>query len=85
MDAAGRSGSRVDGLILAGLVIPAALPVLGGLLPQRRGISKRSHLRAVGSDIALATAQVALGLAFLAHQAALMADAIGRTAGSPAS
>jgi cyclic beta-1,2-glucan synthetase len=66
-------------LILAALVIPALLPVLAGLLPRRRGISKRSHLRAVGSDIALAAAQVALDLAFLAHQAVLMTDAIART------
>ena len=31
---------------------PPALPVLAGLLPRRRGISKRSHLRAVGRDVA---------------------------------
>jgi cyclic beta-1,2-glucan synthetase len=61
------------------MIITAALPVVAGLLPARRGISKRSHLRAVGADIALAAAHVALGLTFLAHQAALMADAIGRT------
>jgi cyclic beta-1,2-glucan synthetase len=67
------------GFVLATLIIPAALPVLGGLLPHRRGISKRSHLRAVASDIALAAAHVALGLTFLAHQAALMTDAILRT------
>ena len=61
------------------MILPAALPVLAGLLPRRRGISKRSHLRAVGADIALAAAQVGLGLAFLAHQAWLMLDATLRT------
>jgi cyclic beta-1,2-glucan synthetase len=67
------------GFVVAAMIIPAALPVLAGLLPRRRGISKRSHLRAVGSDLANAAAHVGLGLTFLAHQAALMADAIGRT------
>ena len=65
--------------VLASAIIPAALPVLAGLLPRRQGISKRSHLRAVGADVALAAAQVGLGLAFLAHQAWLMVDAIVRT------
>jgi cyclic beta-1,2-glucan synthetase len=57
------------------VIVPAALPVLAGLLPRRRGISKRSHLRAVGMDVALAAAHVGLGLTFLAHQAWLMVDA----------
>ncbi len=55
------------------------LPVLAGLLPRRRGISKRSHLRAVATDLVLAAAHVTLGITFLAHQAALMLDAILRT------
>ncbi len=65
--------------VVASVILPAALPVLAGLLPRRRGISKRSHLRAVGADIALAAAQVGLGLTFLAHQAWLMLDATLRT------
>ncbi len=65
--------------VLASVIVPAALPVLGGLLPQRQGISKRSHLRALGEDVALAAAHVGLGLTFLAHQAWLMGDAILRT------
>ena len=65
--------------VLAALIVPAALPVLAGLLPRRQGISKRSHLRAVGADVALAAAHVGLGLTFLAHQAWLMVDAILRT------
>ena len=64
--------------VLASTMIPALLPVLAGLLPQRQGISKRSHLRAVGSDIGLAAAHIGLGLTFLAHQAWLMVDAIVR-------
>ena len=65
--------------VLAAVIVPAALPVLAGLLPRRQGISKRSHLRAVGADVALAAAHVGLGLTFLAHQAWLMVDAIVRT------
>jgi cyclic beta-1,2-glucan synthetase len=65
--------------VLASVIVPAALPVLTGLLPRRKGISKRSHLRAVGSDVKLAAAQVGLGFTFLAYQAWLMGDAILRT------
>ncbi len=65
--------------VLGSVFFPSALPVLAGLLPKRQGISKRSHLRAVGADVTLAAAQVGLGFAFLAHQAWLMTDAILRT------
>ncbi len=65
--------------VLGTIVVPAAVPVLTGLIPRRRGISKRSHLRAVASDLSLAVGRVALDLAFLAHQAALMTDAIAMT------
>ena len=65
--------------VLASVMVPAALPVFAGLLPRRAGISKRSHLRALAADIALAAANVILGLTFLAHQAWLMVDAILRT------
>jgi len=66
-------------LVLASVLVPAALPVLAGLPPRRRGISKRSHLRAVGADVAVAAGQVGLSVILLAHQAWLMLDAIGRT------
>jgi cyclic beta-1,2-glucan synthetase len=65
--------------VLAWLTVPEALPVLAGLKPRRVGISKRSHLRAVGGDIALAVAHVGLGMTLLAHQAWLMVDAAVRT------
>ena len=73
------SAAAWTAFVLASVVVPAALPVLSGLLPRRKGISKRSHVRAVGEDIGLAASQVALGLTFLAHQAWLMTDAILRT------
>ena len=66
------------GFVLASTMIPALLPVLSGLLPRRRGISKRSHLRSVGADIGLAVAHIGLGWTFLAHLAWEMADAILR-------
>ncbi len=73
------SAATWTAFVLASVLIPAALPVVGGLLPQRKGISKRSHLRALGADVTLATAHVGLGFTFLTHQAWLMVDAIGRT------
>src|SRR5664280_1874632 len=65
--------------VVASVMIPEALPVVAGLRPQRQGISKRSHFRAVGADVSLAAAHVGLGFLFLAHQAWLMGDAIART------
>jgi cyclic beta-1,2-glucan synthetase len=65
--------------VLAAIAIPALLPVLTGLIPHRRGISKRSHLRAVGTDVVVAVSHVGLTVTFLAHQAWLMTDAIVRT------
>ncbi|HZW01964.1 MAG TPA: protein ndvB, partial [Candidatus Deferrimicrobium sp.] len=73
------SAALWTGLILGSMLVPASLPVLAGLLPRRRGISKRSHLRAVGTDLVLAAAHVTLGITFLADQAVLMLDAILRT------
>jgi cyclic beta-1,2-glucan synthetase len=65
--------------VLASIAIPRLLPVLTGLMPRRRGISKRSHLRAVGTDAVLALSHVGLTVTLLAHQAWLMTDAIVRT------
>jgi cyclic beta-1,2-glucan synthetase len=67
------------GLVLVSMLVPALLPVLPGLLPRRKGISKRSHLRAVATDLALAAAHVGLGVVFLADQAVRMLDAVVRT------
>jgi cyclic beta-1,2-glucan synthetase len=64
--------------VLATIALPTLLPVLSGAIPRRRGISKRSHLRAVGRDLFLAASQTAFVTTMLAHQAWLMSDAIGR-------
>jgi len=44
----GTSPAMWSAFVLATIVVPALLPALGGVIPRRRGISKRSHLRAVG-------------------------------------
>ncbi len=65
--------------ILLTLALPALLPLLAGLVPGRTGVSRRSHLRAIGRDAVVAGSQLGLLLTLLAHQAWLMSDAILRT------
>ena len=65
--------------VLATIGLPPLLPVLIGMIPHRRGISKRSHFRAIGTDLVLAASHMALTVTLLAHQAWLMTDAIVRT------
>jgi cyclic beta-1,2-glucan synthetase len=65
--------------VLATIALPSLLPAFAEIVPKRSGISKRTHVRSVGRSFALAASQVALGITFLAHQAWLMGDAIGRT------
>jgi cyclic beta-1,2-glucan synthetase len=74
----GASAPLWTAFFLAVTMGPALLPVATGLLPRRQGISKRSHLRAVGTDFGLAMTHIVLGWTFLAHQAWLMGDAILR-------
>ena len=69
------------GLFVGSVAVPAFIPVLDGVVPRRRGISKRSHLRAVGDDISVALSQAFMAITMLAHQAWLMADAVVRTLG----
>ncbi len=75
----GRSPAVWTAFILATIATPTLLPVLGGLIPHRRGISKRSHARAVGRDVVMAASQIGFTITMLAHQAWLMSDAIVRT------
>jgi cyclic beta-1,2-glucan synthetase len=67
------------GFVLATIALPSLIPALGEMIPRRGGISKRTHVRAVGRSLAIAGAQIGLAIAFLAHQAWLMGDAIVRT------
>ncbi len=66
-------------LFVGSVVVPAVIPILDGLIPRRWGVSKRSHLRAVGHDTQVALSQTLLAITMLAHQAWLMVDAIVRT------
>ncbi len=68
-----------SGFVLATIAMPALLPFLVGVVPRRLGISKRTHVRAVGVDLKTALLQIALVVTLLAHQAWLMVDAIART------
>ena len=67
------------GFVLSTIALPALLSVLATIVPRRARITARSHLHALAADVWLALSQAALLVVFLAHQAWLMADAIGRT------
>ena len=67
------------GFVLAALALPPILPVIAACLPHRSPMSSRSRLRALLADLRLALSQTALLVTFLAYQAWLMGDAIGRT------
>jgi len=66
-------------LVLLTLAFPVYAHVTTGLLIHPRGIPWTSHFWSVWGDIRTDTAQLALAIVFLAHQAYLMADAITRT------
>ncbi len=65
--------------VLTTMAIPPLLPVLAGVWPRAKGISKRSHLRAVARDFRDAVSQTALAVTTLAFQAWLMAGAVVQT------
>ena len=65
--------------VLGLIVLPTLIPALASLVPRRTGVSLRSHWRGVARDVDLGIVQSAFLLTFLAHQAWLMVDAIGRT------
>jgi cyclic beta-1,2-glucan synthetase len=59
--------------------LPALLPIFAAVVPPRAGVNASSHLRALRTDIGVAACLTGLLIAFLAYQAWLMLDAIGRT------
>ncbi len=65
--------------ILLLLALPPLMPAVSALLPRRVGVSLRNHWRGVVRDVELGLLQTGFLLVFLAHQAWLMIDAIGRT------
>jgi cyclic beta-1,2-glucan synthetase len=65
--------------IIVSIALSALIPMIAAVIPARKGISVRSHLYALRSDIGQAANQTAFLITFLAHQAWLMADAVTRT------
>lgn len=59
--------------------LPPLLPVVAAALLRPARVTARSYLRSLAADLGQALAQTVLLLVLLAHQAWLMADAIGRT------
>ena len=74
-----RAAAVWTAFIVLTVAIPTLLPVMGAIVPRNTGVTLRSHLRALGTDLGLAISQTLLLIVFLAHQAALMTDAILRT------
>jgi cyclic beta-1,2-glucan synthetase len=67
------------GFVVSTIALATLLPVLAAIVPRRARITLRSHLRALAADVRLALFLTGLQIAFLPHQAWLMADAIART------
>src|SRR5271166_5253306 len=65
--------------VILTIVLPTFIPVVAVIPPRRPGVTISSHMRALLSDLGLALTLSTLTVAFLADQAWLMADAIGRT------
>ncbi|MBC7984082.1 MAG: glycosyl transferase, partial [Candidatus Obscuribacterales bacterium] len=66
-------------LIVAILVLPPLLPLLGAIVPHGQDISFWSYCRARAADFAQSFSLIVLRFSFLGHQAWMMADAIART------
>ena len=65
--------------ILLTIALPPLAGTIAGILPHRTGVSLRNHLHALQDDFALGMVQSGFLITFLAHQAWVMVDAIGRT------
>ncbi|WP_244483877.1 GH36-type glycosyl hydrolase domain-containing protein [Rhizobium sp. Root482] len=66
-------------VLIFSLFVAPTLSLISGLMPRRNDIVARAHVHAVLSEIQAANAQVALRIVFIAHSAAMMADAIVRS------
>src|SRR6185503_16744314 len=75
----GASPAVWTAFVLVTIALPTLLSAFAGVIPRARGISKRSHIRAVGRDVVLAASHAALVTVMIAHQAWLMTDAIARS------
>ena len=67
------------GFVLATIILPTLIPVISAIPARGPGVAMSEHLRALAGDLRVAANLSALNIAFLADQACLMGDAIGRT------
>ena len=65
--------------VLLTIALPALLPVFGDIAPGSRWVTLRCYLGVLADGMGHAAALAVLIIVFLAHQAVLMCDAIGRT------
>lgn len=65
--------------ILVTIMLPPLIPAIAGIMPRHMGISIRNHFRTLRRDFELGLQQSAFLITFLAHQAWVMTDAVGRT------
>ena len=61
------------------IVLPTFIPVIAAIPPRRSGVTISSYFKALSDDLSLAWSLSILTVVFLADQAWLMGDAIGRT------
>lgn len=66
-------------VVLAMLALPYLISLPFAVLPGRAGITARSHLEALWSDVQMAVARIGLNLILLADRAYAMLDAIVRS------
>jgi cyclic beta-1,2-glucan synthetase len=66
-------------ILIAAIFVGPVLSLFSGVVPREKGVAPESHLRALTNDVIDLMAQVGLTIAFKAHNAGLMADAIART------
>ena len=67
------------GFVLLTIGLPVLLPVFGNIAPGSRWVTLRCYLGVLAGGMRHAAALSGLVVVFLAHQAVLMGDAIGRT------
>ena len=61
------------------IALPTFIPVIAAIPPRRPGVTISSYFKALSDDLSLAWSLSILTVVFLADQAWLMVDAIGRT------
>ncbi|UVC10461.1 protein ndvB [Rhizobium sp. TH2] len=66
-------------ILIAALFVGPVISLFTGVVPRQVGVSPESHARALINDVIDLMAQMGLSIAFMAHNAGLMVDAIVRT------